>query len=108
MTLVDESRQIELIRALDNHMIKRQCGGSAANTMIAASQFGADCFYSCKVANDDWGDFYVNDLESEGVASNLTMKPRKSGLTGTMFGDGYPGRRPYYEYLFGHNIRIFY
>ena len=82
MTLVDESRQIELITALDKHMIKRQCGGSAANTMIAASQFGADCFYSCKVANDDWGDFYVNDLESEGVASNLTLKPRKSGLTG--------------------------
>ena len=44
MTLVDESRQIELIQALNKHMVKKQSGGSAANTMIAASQFGANCF----------------------------------------------------------------
>jgi sugar/nucleoside kinase (ribokinase family) len=82
MTLVDEARQLELIQALDKHMIKKQSGGSAANTMIAASQFGANCFYSCKVADDDWGDFYVDDLESAGVASNLTEGSRKPGLTG--------------------------
>jgi sugar/nucleoside kinase (ribokinase family) len=82
MTLVDEPRQLELIAALDKHMIKKQSGGSAANTMIAASQFGASCFYSCKVANDHWGDFYVNDLEAAGVDSNLTLKPRRPGLTG--------------------------
>ena len=82
MTLVDEQRQLELIEALDQHMIKKQSGGSAANTMIAASQFGASCFYSCKVANDHWGDFYANDLEAAGVDSNLTLKPRRSGLTG--------------------------
>ena len=82
MTLVDEPRQLELIGALDKHMKKKQSGGSAANTMIAASQFGASCFYSCKVANDHWGDFYVNDLEAAGVDSNLTLKPRRPGLTG--------------------------
>ena len=82
MTLVDEDRQTELINALDKHMVKKQCGGSAANTMIAASQFGANCFYSCKVADDSWGDFYVKDLAAAGVDSNLNLKPRKSGLTG--------------------------
>lgn len=82
MTLVDEERQIELIKALDKHMIKKQSGGSAANTVIAASQFGADCFYTCKVADDDWGDFYVEDLINAGVDTNLTLRPRHSGLTG--------------------------
>lgn len=82
MTLVDEARQIHLIKALDKHMKKKQCGGSAANSMIAASQFGANCFYSCKVASDDWGDFYVDDLIAAGVDSNLTMINRPSGLTG--------------------------
>jgi len=82
MTLVDEARQVELIRELDKHMVKRQCGGSAANTIIAACQFGADCFYSCKVANDDWGDFYLEDLLSAGVDTNISMKPRNAGLTG--------------------------
>jgi len=82
MTLVDEERQVELIKALDKHMIKKQSGGSAANTMIAASQFGANCFYSCKVANDHWGDFYVDDLEAAGVDTNLTLRPRHIGHTG--------------------------
>lgn len=82
MTLVDEARQIELISALDKHMVKKQSGGSAANTMIAASQFGASCYYSCKVADDDWGDFYVDDLIAAGVDSNLTMISRPTGHTG--------------------------
>ncbi len=82
MTLVDEARQVELVGALDKHMVKKQSGGSAANTMIAASQFGANCFYSCKVANDHWGDFYIDDLVAAGVASNLTDTSREPGLTG--------------------------
>lgn len=82
MTLVDEQRQLELIEALDQHMIKKQSGGSAANTIIAANQFGANCFYSCKVSDDDWGDFYVDDLIRAGVDTNLTLKPRIPGLTG--------------------------
>jgi sugar/nucleoside kinase (ribokinase family) len=82
MTLVDEARQVELIGALDRHMVKKQSGGSAANTMIAASQFGANCFYSCKVASDDWGDFYLEDLVSAGVDTNISMLPRNNGLTG--------------------------
>ena len=82
MTLVDEDRQLYLIEALNKHMIKKQSGGSAANTMIAASQFGANCFYSCRVANDLWGDFYTDDLVAAGVDTNLTLSPRKPGMTG--------------------------
>ncbi|GJM28515.1 MAG: adenosine kinase [Cyclobacteriaceae bacterium] len=82
MTLVDEQRQLTLIEALNKHMIKKQSGGSAANTMIASSQFGANCFYSCKVASDQWGDFYTADLNAAGVDSNLSLKPRNEGLTG--------------------------
>ncbi len=82
MTLVDRERQHQLVEGLQKHMIKKQSGGSAANTIIAASQFGANCFYSCKVATDDWGDFYMEDLVNSGVDTNLTLKPRKEGHTG--------------------------
>ena len=70
MTLVDESRQHELIEKLSDHLIasKRASGGSAANTIIAASYFGADTFYSCKVADDENGKFYINDMKSANVA----------------------------------------
>jgi len=69
MTLVDEARQKQLMETLSSHLAstKRASGGSAANSVIAASQFGAQNFYSCRVANDENGAFYLNDLKEAGV-----------------------------------------
>lgn len=82
MTLVEEDRQHHLLKALGGEALKRQCGGSAANTVIAVAQMGGKCFYSCKVANDATGDFYANDLHEAGVDSNLKEGPRPTGITG--------------------------
>lgn len=81
MTLVDEERQHELIAHLDAFEGKKASGGSAANTIIATSYFGGKVFYSCKVADDELGDFYVNDLQAAGVDSNVG-DGRKDGITG--------------------------
>ncbi|MGQ9425389.1 adenosine kinase [Gilvimarinus sp. F26214L] len=69
MTLVDEGRQHQLIEQLSGHLVhsKRASGGSAANTIIAASYFGGNNVYSCKVADDENGEFYINDLRAAGV-----------------------------------------
>lgn len=69
MTLVDEARQNELVDLLSDHLVasKRASGGSAANSIIAASYFGASTFYSCKVANDENGEFYLKDLSDAKV-----------------------------------------
>ena len=67
MTLVDEERQFELLAALDSHHVKRSCGGSACNTIVAASCFGSTGFYSAKVAEDDDGRFFIEDLQATGV-----------------------------------------
>ena len=67
MTLVDEARQFELLAALDSHHVKRSCGGSACNTIVAASCFGSTGFYSAKVAADDDGRFFIEDLQATGV-----------------------------------------
>lgn len=84
MTLVEEAPQQALIRALDSEfgLEKRASGGSAANTIIALAAFGGRSFYSCKVANDGTGDFYVHDLHAAGVSSNLKPE-RESGISGT-------------------------
>ncbi|GAB3110337.1 adenosine kinase [Aestuariicella hydrocarbonica] len=83
MTLVDEQRQQEIIEHLSDHLVasKRASGGSAANTIIAASYFGAKAFYSCKVANDSNGDFYLQDLNNAGVTYHQELK-RENGVTG--------------------------
>lgn len=82
MTLVDEDRQTEIITTLHGVQHKRSCGGSAANTMIAVSQFGGKSFYSCKVASDETGDFYFKDLMDNGVDTNLSTSSLEPGVTG--------------------------
>ena len=81
MTLVDEDRQKELVNNLHGIQHKRSCGGSAANTLIAVAQMGGKGFYSCKVADDETGDFYTKDLLASGLESNLA-DGRQVGITG--------------------------
>jgi sugar/nucleoside kinase (ribokinase family) len=82
MTLVDDARQEYLVNIINTERIKKQSGGSAANTVIAVNQFGGKSFYSCKVANDDYGKFYMNDLKSSGVDTNLNDDDLPNGTTG--------------------------
>ena len=83
MTLVDEPRQHELVRHLEGHLVhsRRASGGSACNSIIAASYFGARTYYSCKVADDDNGSFFMGDLKNAGVDADFDGA-RESGITG--------------------------
>ncbi len=71
MTLVDEARQSFLVEQLQHHLGKQSGGGSAANTLVAIAQLGGKGFYSCKVANDESGTFYLQDLRAVGLETNL-------------------------------------
>jgi len=71
MTLVSADWQETLFGSLPGRA-RRSCGGSAANTLIAISQFGARGFYSCRVANDEPGRFFLSGLRDEGVDANLS------------------------------------
>lgn len=82
MTLVDEKRQHQLIHAIDMKKSKMSCGGSAANTIIGVNQFGGKAFYSCLVAKDDLGRFFLMDLKRNGVDTNLTPETSPAGITG--------------------------
>lgn len=82
MTLVDEENQTRISQAINMSKSNMQCGGSAANSIIAVSQFGGKSYYSCKVANDELGQFYRKDLKSNGVDSNLDNQDLENGITG--------------------------
>ena len=83
MTLVDQDRQQEMLAHLEGHLVKANhaSGGSAGNSMIATALFGGATFMSCKVANDDDGDIYLNDLAAAGVDHSLNGE-RDNGVTG--------------------------
>ncbi len=82
MTLVEAERQIGVIAELAKSPSEKACGGSAANSIMAIQRFGGQTFYSCKVANDELGDFYRQDLMGAGVDTNLSEN-RPDGVTGT-------------------------
>jgi sugar/nucleoside kinase (ribokinase family) len=81
MTLMDESQQTEVVKHLPNPC-KKCSGGSAANTLVAISQLGGKGFYSCKVADDEAGLFYLKDLLNCGLQTNLGVENRPHGITG--------------------------
>jgi len=83
MTLVDTPKRAELISHVSHLQSRQTGGGSAGNTVVALSQLGGRAFYSCKVAHDSLGDFYVKDLQAQGVDTNLTHTRATEGQTGS-------------------------
>jgi sugar/nucleoside kinase (ribokinase family) len=81
MTLVDEAQQTAIMSHLKHHSPRRGSGGSAANSVIALSQLGGKAFYSCKVADDELGHFYMDDLIRGGVDTNNHTR-KDQGHTG--------------------------
>jgi sugar/nucleoside kinase (ribokinase family) len=81
MTLVGQDHQSEIMAHLAERPHQKGSGGSAANSIIAVSQLGGKAFYSCKVANDPLGHFYLEDLIANGVATNRHGE-REEGDTG--------------------------
>ena len=82
MTLIEENRHHELLDKL-SHIDSRPCGGgSAANTITAAAQLGSTAFYSCKVANDATGKYFLDDLAASNVQTNLVRDSLPQGHTG--------------------------
>lgn len=83
MTLVDEERLNALAAALADHEPERMSGGSAANTMIAVQGFGGRTFYSCRLADDEVGGYFLNDLRNAGIDTNdNAATPASSGQSG--------------------------
>jgi sugar/nucleoside kinase (ribokinase family) len=85
MTLIEADERKELIHLLEekheHQVVKLAGGGSAANTIVIVAQLGGSSFYSCKVANDRTGDFFMKDLGDAGVDTNLNDN-REAGVTG--------------------------
>jgi sugar/nucleoside kinase (ribokinase family) len=82
MTLVDEETQARLIQHIDKAEVTQNPGGSAANTVTSLSQLGGKGFYCCKVAGDDFGQTYIDDMKQVGVTTNFENRRPPEGITG--------------------------
>lgn len=82
MTLIDMPRRTALLAAVQGMHARRTGGGSAGNTVVALAQLGGKAFYSCRVADDELGAFYRDNLQANGVDSNLNHTKPPVGQTG--------------------------
>ncbi len=83
MTLIDAEQRTALHKHVEGLHARRTGGGSAGNTVVALAQLGGKAFYSCRVADDELGAFYTQDLQANGVATNLTHTQAHPGQTGS-------------------------
>jgi sugar/nucleoside kinase (ribokinase family) len=67
MTLSDPQTQAKILENLPKGSAKISSGGSAANTIHGISVLGGKTFYIGKVADDDYGNHYSNDMKVSGV-----------------------------------------
>ena len=83
MGLCESNYQEELFKKLSKHYKKSKdaCGGSATNTIFAASSLGSSCGFIGKVAKDTNGKFYKEDLDRIGIQNNIIGEGKES--TGT-------------------------
>lgn len=82
MTLIDEQLHNHLFNYLGGQHEKMACGGSAANSLIALAQMGGQSYFSCCVANDMAGQFFIQDLKKSGLHTNADFHMVDGGVTG--------------------------
>ena len=81
MTLVDVDVQQRVLSAIDSLPTFRCAGGSTANSAIAIAQLGGRSGYAGKVGQDPIGDFFLEDIEGLGIASNVNRSDKSTGTS---------------------------
>lgn len=80
MRLVDSSLQTKLLEKLAGREYVICSGGSAANTIVAFTQFGGVSAYHTVVGNDSFGRFYVNEFRELGILLCAPMIEEPTGI----------------------------
>ena len=62
----EQNAILDKLLALDLESVV-DCGGSATNSLVAASYFGSTCHHVCKLNNDEDGNKYLKSLSEAGI-----------------------------------------
>lgn len=73
MTLIEWEDMRRNLAYFGDRVHERLGGGSAANTMLGATQLDARCFYATKLGSDASGDFFVQDFLENGVDLSVSQ-----------------------------------
>ncbi len=79
MTLVDAVLSSEIKKETRNDPRIVQTGGSAANTVHGIAKLGGKCGYIGKISNDEFGRFYLDDFEKDGINTHFFFSETGTG-----------------------------
>ena len=82
MTLVDSDQIRSLTSALEGSQMHRCGGGSAANTVFAATGFGLKTSYTCKVADDVNGRYFTEEMGAAGTLNSSCLSADTTASSG--------------------------
>ncbi|MEG1660393.1 MAG: adenosine kinase [Bacteroides sp.] len=97
MQLIDDAKlqQInELFGGMKTHLAT---GGSAGNTILGLACLGAGTGFIGKVGKDNYGDFFRENLQKNGIEGNLFLSDLPSGVASTFISAD--GERTFGTYL---------
>ena len=79
MTLVDSAKMSNLMDKLRQFPMNRASGGSAANTIFAAQAFGLSTAYTCRLADDENGRHFDQEMRTAGIQISALSEPAQNG-----------------------------
>ncbi len=84
MQLVDQDVAGQVLKATEGLEQSKAAGGSAANTIHALAKMGTQVSYVGKVADDELGTFFSQDMEKAGVVSKMKTSKTPTGKAVTL------------------------
>ena len=97
MQLIDQQKREEIFRKIEGHTISLATGGSASNTILALSKLGTNPGFIGKVGDDEYGHFYVKEIDEVGVTPHFFKEEMPSGTAMTLITPD--GERTFGTYL---------
>ena len=97
MTLIDTEMRTLIFEKTANLSKKMTTGGSASNTSLALAQMGVYTGFIGKVGSDEYGSFYIDEIEKTGVIPHFICENSFSGTAMVLISPD--GERTFGTYL---------
>lgn len=79
MQLVDADKSAEILKLTSDIKSSIASGGSAANTIHGIARLGMETAFVGKVSNDEYGEFFKQDLLKSNITPSLFYSPTETG-----------------------------
>ena len=97
MTLIDKAKRAYIFEKIENLEKEMTTGGAASNTSLALAKMGVQVGFIGKVGSDQYGAFYIDEIEKTGIVPHFIKEDAPSGTAMALISPD--GERTFGTYL---------